>query len=58
MEGAILIQDLVSQGTVDSQTLASPQIACVVGEEEGRKGAGFTWTDVCCITSLLCMHLI
>jgi len=32
MEGANLIQDLVSQGTVDSQILEdSPRIACVVG---------------------------
>ena len=31
MVGANLIQDLLSQGTVDSQKLDSPCIACVVG---------------------------
>ena len=35
MEGANLIQDLLSQGTVDSQTLDSPCIACVVGAGGG-----------------------
>ena len=38
MEGANLIQDLLSQGTVDSQTLDSPCIACVVGGGGGWLG--------------------
>ena len=40
MEGANLIQDLLSQGTVDSQTLDSPCIACVVGGGGGGLGLG------------------
>ena len=40
MEGANLIQDLLSQGTVDSQTLDSPCIAYVVVGGGGGLGLG------------------
>ena len=50
MVGANLIQDLLSQGTVDSQTLDSPCIACVVGGGGGVVGQDLIWTAVHCIS--------
>ena len=51
MEGANLIHDLLSQGTVDSQTLDSPCIACVVVGGGGvGVGQDLIWTAVHCIS--------
>ena len=51
MVGANLIQDLLSQGTVDSQKLDSPCIACVVGGGGGGVvGQDLIWTAVHCIS--------
>ena len=50
MDGANLIQDLLSHGTVDSQTLHSPCIACVVGGGGCGVGQDLIWTAVHCIS--------
>ena len=52
MEGANLIQDLLSQGTVDSQTLDSPCIACVVGGGGGGWGWAGSYMDYCTLYKL------